>query len=239
MPAPTPLAPHCQEREARFDQEAFARLFPTMEEFTSLTRAVRGTVFRMLRNDTDTDDVMGEAMLDIVRKGGTYAGDSSVRSWMTSVALNRARRFLEVRSTRERRVAHYAEPPESLTMNEDLLMEKEESETRERLLRAVYSAAEAGQYDDYLVPYLMGVQTSADIALARGMNQETVKTRLRRQRVRLQEALGVQKSGDSFRFNAHSPRSAPRRGDPPRAAPHALPTPQAFAPAPYPVHPCT
>jgi len=72
-------------RIATGEREAFSRLFHRF------ARPVRGVGRRILRNDTEADDLVQEVFLYIHRKSGLFDGSkSSARSWIFQVAYTQA-----------------------------------------------------------------------------------------------------------------------------------------------------
>ena len=49
---------------------------------------LRGGVFRIVGNETDTDDAIQEALLRAYRRYSTFRGDAELRSWVYRIALN-------------------------------------------------------------------------------------------------------------------------------------------------------
>ena len=49
---------------------------------------LRGGVFRVVGNASDTDDVIQEALLRACRRADTFRGEANLRSWVYRIALN-------------------------------------------------------------------------------------------------------------------------------------------------------
>jgi len=49
---------------------------------------LRGGVFRVVGNASDTDDVIQEALLRAYRRADTFRGEANLRSWVYRIALN-------------------------------------------------------------------------------------------------------------------------------------------------------
>jgi RNA polymerase sigma-70 factor (ECF subfamily) len=51
---------------------------------------VKKTIYSMVRNATDADDLIQEVLLKVWRKLSTFRSEASFRTWMTRVAINEA-----------------------------------------------------------------------------------------------------------------------------------------------------
>ena len=69
---------------------------------------LRGGVYRIVGNATDTDDVIQEALLRAYRRADSFRGDSELRSWVYRIALNCAFDFVRDRKRREETGRRYA-----------------------------------------------------------------------------------------------------------------------------------
>jgi len=74
------------------------------EELTYL----RGGVFRIVGNETDTDDVIQDALMRAYLRADSFRGDANLRSWVYRIAINRAFDFLRERKRRTEINGKYA-----------------------------------------------------------------------------------------------------------------------------------
>ena len=77
------------------------------EEVTYL----RGGVFRIVGNETDTDDVIQDALMRAYRRVGSFRGDADMRSWIYRIAMNCAFDLLRERKRRAEADGKYAADP--------------------------------------------------------------------------------------------------------------------------------
>src|SRR5262245_59425566 len=67
---------------------------------------VRCLALRLLRNETDAEDVAQEVLLKVVRKLHTFRGDASLSTWLHRVTVNAVLRLRRRRTLwREQRLA--------------------------------------------------------------------------------------------------------------------------------------
>ena len=90
---------------------------------------LRGGVFRIVGNESDTDDVIQEALLRAFRRIGSFRGDADLRSWVYRIAVNCAFDLLRERKRQAEANGNYAaNPPESKSdSNEKQLVELEQA----------------------------------------------------------------------------------------------------------------
>ena len=72
------------ERVAQGDKDAMRALYD------SHAPGLRRFITRWIANENDASDVLHDAMIDIWRTAERFAGRSSVKSWMFSIARNKA-----------------------------------------------------------------------------------------------------------------------------------------------------
>ena len=77
------------------------------EEVTYL----RGGVFRIVGNESDTDDVIQDALMRAYRRIGSFRGDADLRSWIYRIAMNCAFDLLRERKRRTETDGKYAADP--------------------------------------------------------------------------------------------------------------------------------
>ena len=58
---------------------------------------------RMLGNDADAEDVTQDVLLQVIRKLGTFRGDSQLSTWLHRVTVNAALAFRQKRTNRQKR----------------------------------------------------------------------------------------------------------------------------------------
>ena len=78
--------------------------------------ALRRTAHRIVQNPSDLDDILQTTMLKAFNHLGTFRGEGSLRTWLTSIALNEARQHR--RRCRSRREIAFGSSPELLVQSE-------------------------------------------------------------------------------------------------------------------------
>jgi RNA polymerase sigma-70 factor (ECF subfamily) len=77
------------ESARKGSHEAFSQILRTHQSH------VRGYLSRFIRNDDIVDDLAQETFLNSYRSLGAYKGESSLRTWLLSIARHMALRYLE------------------------------------------------------------------------------------------------------------------------------------------------
>jgi RNA polymerase sigma-70 factor, ECF subfamily len=80
---------------------------PTVEEvFRHHAPRIYNLARRMLGNDADAEDVTQDVLLQVVRKLGTFRGESALTTWLHRVTVNAALAHRRKRASREDRRVH-------------------------------------------------------------------------------------------------------------------------------------
>lgn len=169
--------------------------------FRALMQRFNQPLFRtarsILRDDAEAEDALQEAYVRAFGALGGFRGDASLRTWLTRIVINEARRRLaRRRETVELEAVQAAEDEGRVVsllggpMALDPEREAARAETRRMLERAVDGLPEAFR----LVFILREVQelTIEETAESLGLKPATVKTRLFRARKLLRERLDEQ-----------------------------------------------
>jgi RNA polymerase sigma-70 factor (ECF subfamily) len=160
--------------------------------FEILMRRHNARVFRAVRSIVKTadeaEDVMQEAYVNAYAHIGGFEGRSSVATWLTRIAVHEA--FARVR--RGRRIDHGVDPE-----SEDFVMHHPEHTTPETRAsdhehRALLEDAIDALPEHYRTAFVLRAVEElsvAETAEVLEVSEETVKTRLHRARIALQESL--------------------------------------------------
>jgi RNA polymerase sigma-70 factor, ECF subfamily len=151
---------------------------------------------RMLGNDADAEDVTQDVLLQVLRKGSSFRGESSFPTWLHRVTVNAAlvhRRRRAHRQEHERPdVNHlfedgggHAHPVRPWSIAPEVVLQ--DRETTQLIEDAVARLPEAYR-DVYVLADVEGL-SNADIADMLGLSLPAVKSRLHRARVLLRHAL--------------------------------------------------
>jgi len=161
-------------------------------------KAVYFAAFSVLRNPQDTEDTAQETMLKALKNLHQFRADSKFSAWLVAIAINEARarlrhertvKFETISDATEEIDGHFT-PAVISDWREIPLEALERKELRELLQQAIASLPE--MYREVLI--LRDVQeiNIAETALALGVSEGVVKTRLRRARLMMQKVLAPQ-----------------------------------------------
>jgi RNA polymerase sigma-70 factor (ECF subfamily) len=175
--------------------------------FEILMRRHNRRVFRatraILKRDDEAEDVMQEAYVRAFEHLGEFRGEASFVTWITRIAIHEAL----ARKRRERRFDPLDSAPQQPTLMPLESPRNPEQAVNDQQLRAVLERAIDSLPDDFRAVFVLRAveqMSGAETAQCLDIPEETVKTRLHRARLRLQEvivqALDVQ-STRAFEFH--------------------------------------
>lgn len=110
-------------RVVRGDSEAFNRIV------TDYQKPIYRTALAIMRNETDADTITQETFVQAWRKISRFEGRSSLETWLTRIAVNKARDELR----RQRRFASKASHPDRDTSQLDALRDERPDAERQLL----------------------------------------------------------------------------------------------------------
>ncbi|MDX6769916.1 MAG: RNA polymerase sigma factor [Elusimicrobiota bacterium] len=179
------------EAVARGEESALEQLMQTH------LPSVTAVAYRLLKDEAAADDAAQETFLAVWRSAASFRGESSGKSWIMRIALNKARSAWRWRSLRRwlSLDASAGEEPDAPSLG-DALPEKgagsdpaAESERADRSarLRAAVDALPSRQREMILLR-LEGLELS-EIAAATGAAEGTVKATLHQARAKLEALL--------------------------------------------------
>ncbi len=131
------------------------------------------------------EDLAQEVFLILHRRRAEFRGESSVRTWLHGITVHVARRHRDTTRRRSERNAEIDEPP-SPTPPDVELDQKQALRTLDRLLDTLADE----QREVFVLAEVAGC-SAPEIAEALGLNLNTVYSRLRLARGRLQGALAA------------------------------------------------
>ena len=201
----TKRKPTVQPRDEPTDEQAVARVRAgDHASFELLMRRHNRRVFRaaraVLKRDDEAEDVMQDAYVRAYEHLADFRGDASFGTWVARIAVHEA--FARLR--RERRFSSATRPTEEAIA---MLPEPDrtpEQSVNDQQLRGVLERAIDALPDDFRAVFVLRAveqMSGAEAAECLGIPEETVKTRLHRARLRLQES--VVRSLDANRERAY------------------------------------
>jgi RNA polymerase sigma-70 factor, ECF subfamily len=160
--------------------------------FETLMRRHNRRVFRatraILKRDDEAEDVMQDAYVRAYEHLGNFRGEAAFSTWVTRIAVHEAL----ARLRREQRfTANLTTDEESRAMSPDLSRTPEQL-ANDQQLRGVLEKAIDMLPDDFRTVFVMRAveqMTGVETAECLGIPEDTVKTRLHRARLRLQEII--------------------------------------------------
>jgi RNA polymerase sigma-70 factor (ECF subfamily) len=158
-------------------------------------RSVFAMAYSVLNNAADAEEVAQEAFLKALKGLGSFRGDAKFGTWLIQIALNEARRRLrQNRSHLHQSLEENYRPEDSDYMPRDLADWREipsealeRKELRERIEETLKSLRPI--YREVLVLRDMQHLSVAETSEALGISEDLVRTRLRRARLQMREAL--------------------------------------------------
>lgn len=191
--APQPAPPLAAKLPELTDEQLVARVRAGEHGcFETLMRRHNRRVFRatraILKRDDEAEDVMQDAYVRAYEHLADFRGDAAFSTWVTRIAVHEA--FARLRREQRYRAT-------STTDEEPRAMSSDLSRTPEQLandqqLRAVLEKAIDALPDDFRTVFVMRAveqMTGVETAECLGIPEDTVKTRLHRARLRLQEIV--------------------------------------------------
>jgi RNA polymerase sigma-70 factor (ECF subfamily) len=147
------------------------------------------TVRAIVREETETEDVMQQAYLSAYTHLEQFEGNARFSTWLTRIAVNEALHHL--RRNRRLEAVQLQPAGEEMGPRQPIAFQPERSaEARE--VAGLVEASLDGMPEIYRTVFVLreveGMST-ADVATALSVSEDVVKTRLRRAKVALQEAL--------------------------------------------------
>jgi RNA polymerase sigma-70 factor (ECF subfamily) len=170
----------------RHDREAVGKLFSRHAD------AVYRVAWRYAGNETDAEDIVQTAFLQILRKPDQFRGESSVRAWIMGIVVNVSRMKFRGESRRREREGRAAVDQEAVRQPEAISTHPgalDNRELQQALLRAVETLPERYRLPVWL-HYLEGF-VFKDVATILDVPEKTVRSQIRRALIRLRRSPSV------------------------------------------------
>jgi RNA polymerase sigma-70 factor (ECF subfamily) len=185
------LSPTAPLQEASPDeQELVARLIAAdalavAEVYDQHHRAVRAFATRLVGDAAAAEDLVHEVFVALPRAMRGYRFESSLRTFLISIAVNHARHHVRAASRRRAAMSRLAREPEGS------VSDPEQLQRRKELASLLTRALDALPLDQRVAFVLCEVEerTSREVAEITGVPEGTVRTRLHHAKKKLREAL--------------------------------------------------
>lgn len=173
-------------RSGRGDQQAFADLYD------ATAGLVNGIVLRVVRDPSQTEEVVQEVFVEIWRLAPRYDGTrGAVTSWMATIAHRRAVDRVRSEQSSRNRVEREAS---KVTREHDVVSEpvidRDHAEFERRRVRKALDRLTDMQRQAVELAYFGG-HTYREVAVLLGEPEGTIKTRIRDGMIRLRDELGA------------------------------------------------
>lgn len=158
---------------------------------------IKRLVFAYVKNAADTDDVTQEVFVTVYQKLYTFQGNSSLKSWIYSIAINKCKDYLRSWHSRNQRLreklqrSSYTMKTEETTP-EELVLQNDNSS---QLLKIVMDLPI--KYREVIILFYFKDLSTKEISYILELKEATVRTRLNRGREKLKESLSSERGGIS------------------------------------------
>ena len=180
---------------ARADDDLVARLArgeagAVAQVYDAHHAALRVFARRLIGDDGVAEDLVHDTFVALPSAMRGFRGDATIRTFLMSIAVNRARKHIRSATRRRAAMARYADQASAAGAGPD------SDVARRQLAAALYRALDALPHDQRVAFVLCEVDELTSVAAARviGCPEETVRTRLFHARKKLRarlEAEGV------------------------------------------------
>ncbi|NMA64786.1 MAG: sigma-70 family RNA polymerase sigma factor [Clostridiaceae bacterium] len=147
--------------------------------------------FAILKSKELAEDIFQETFLRVCRSFSSYRGDSSLKTWITSIAVNLCRDYM--RSSWKRRVVITDEFVTYTSSDSDTEEIIEKRSERDELLKAVMNLSD--KYREVVILYYYQELDIKEISRVLKIPQGTVKSRLYKARNLLYSMMGGEAHG--------------------------------------------
>ena len=146
---------------------------------------VTGLTYRLLGWSSDVEDVVQEVFLSVFRHLGRFRGESSIKTWITTITVNKCRSWRRKQLLKLKLIQHeQAKPVLSAPRSDQGMMDEE---TFGRVRQTLGSLP--GRYREVVIlHYLEGIEIT-EIAKVLNLTRNAVDVRLSRARAQLKAKL--------------------------------------------------
>jgi RNA polymerase sigma-70 factor (ECF subfamily) len=147
--------------------------------------AVRAFAKRLLGDAATAEDLLHEVFVSLPRAARNFRGDSALRTFLISIAVNHARHYLRAAQRRRRAISAYGE------LKHSEASDPEHEARRRELAELLTRALDALPLEQRVAFVLCEVEerTSAEAAKIVGSPEATMRTRLFHAKKKLRQAL--------------------------------------------------
>lgn len=191
------LSPTAPLQDASADEHDLARRLAAAdpaavgEVYDQHHRAVRAFASRLVGDAAAAEDLVHEVFVALPRAMRGYRFESSLRTFLISIAVNHARHHVRAASRRRSAMSRYALEPEGS------VSDPEQLQRRKELASLLTRALDTLPLEQRVAFVLCEVEdrTSREVAEITGVPEGTVRTRLHHAKKKLREALSQEGVG--------------------------------------------
>jgi len=145
---------------------------------------VTGLAYRLLGWTADVEDVVQEVFLAVYRHLGRFRGESSMKTWITTITVNKCRSWRRKQLLKLKLLQQAGEKPVAVAAADERMMDQETlGQVREALLGL------PGRYREVVVLHYLESMGIAEIAEVLNLTRNAVDVRLSRARAQLKAKL--------------------------------------------------
>lgn len=154
---------------------------------------IKRLVYTYVKTTADTDDVSQEVFVTVYRKLHTFRKNSSLKSWIYSIAINKCKDHLRSWTNRNRKItdklkqAVRSNKRTSSSPEQDLLRESESNELIQQIMEL------SVKYREAIILFYFKDFSIKEIGDMLHTNDATIRTRLFRGREQLKEILSAKR----------------------------------------------
>lgn len=182
---PRPLSPELAPSPSLLERLCAGEVAAVGEAYEEHHRAVRAFAGRLLGDADAAEDLVHEVFTTLPRAALRFRGDSSLRTFLLSIAVNHARHHVRAAARRRAAADRLGDEPPPSSPSPDRHLERQR-------LAATLSRALDGLPLDQRVAFVLCVveeRTSAEAAEILSVPEGTVRTRLHHAKKKLRQRL--------------------------------------------------
>jgi RNA polymerase sigma-70 factor, ECF subfamily len=191
------LSPTAPLQEASLDEQDLAARLAAAdpaalgEVYDQHHRAVRAFASRLVGDASAAEDLVHEVFVALPRAMRGYRFESSLRTFLISIAVNHARHHVRAATRRRAAMSRYALEPEGN------VADPEQLQRRKELASLLTRALDMLSLEQRITFVLCEVEdrSSPEVAAITGVPEGTVRTRLHHAKKKLREALSQEGVG--------------------------------------------
>ncbi|MFC4558300.1 sigma-70 family RNA polymerase sigma factor [Virgibacillus kekensis] len=154
---------------------------------------IKRLIYTYVKNTADTDDVTQEVFVTVYKKLDTFKGQSSLRSWIYSIAINKAKDHLRSWQSRNKRLKDRL--IQSARVKKDTSDSPEDHTLKQSEFSSLLNQVMGLpiKYREVIVLHYFKELSTKEIADALSMKEVSVRTRLKRGRDKLKQLLSAER----------------------------------------------